>query len=298
MRVGLVILPEYRWWAAEPKWRAVERLGFDHGWTYDHLGWRSLVDGPWFSAIPTLTAAATVTERIGLGTIVASPHFRHPVSFAREVTTLDDVADGRLLLGIGAGAITGFDTEVLGTEPLSRRQLVDRFAEFLELLDAVLVNDRTTWTGEFYSAVDARSAPGCVRMPRVPFVIAANGRRTIGLVAKFGQGWVTTGQRTEDYEQWWRGVAERVGWLDDALIDAQRPPHTVRRYLSLDAAPVYSLSSVACFTDMVGRATRLGFTDVLAHWPRADGVYAGHESVVEQVAADVLPTLPGHTRTG
>ncbi|MGH8921895.1 MAG: LLM class flavin-dependent oxidoreductase, partial [Acidimicrobiales bacterium] len=48
MRAGIVILPEDRWWAAEPKWRAAEEYGFDHAWTYDHLGWRSLVDGPWF----------------------------------------------------------------------------------------------------------------------------------------------------------------------------------------------------------------------------------------------------------
>ena len=41
MRVGVVILPEYRWWVAEPKWRAAEELGFSHAWTYDHLGWRT-----------------------------------------------------------------------------------------------------------------------------------------------------------------------------------------------------------------------------------------------------------------
>src|SRR5690606_20657508 len=44
VRVGIVILPEDRWWAAEPKWRAAEEYGFDHAWTYDHLGWRNLVD--------------------------------------------------------------------------------------------------------------------------------------------------------------------------------------------------------------------------------------------------------------
>jgi alkanesulfonate monooxygenase SsuD/methylene tetrahydromethanopterin reductase-like flavin-dependent oxidoreductase (luciferase family) len=298
MRVGLVILPEYRWWAAEPKWRAVERYGYDHAWTYDHLGWRSLVDGPWFGAVPTLTAAAMVTERIGLGTLVASPHFRHPVPFAREVTALDDVADGRLLLGVGAGAISGFDTAALGRPPMTAKGLVDRFAEFLELLDAVLVNDRTTWRGEHYQAVDARSAPGCVRRPRVPFVVAANGPRSIRLVARFGQGWVTSGPHTEDDDEWWTGVAERAARLDDALADAERPRHTVRRYLSMDSSPTYSLTSVSCFTDMIGKATALGFTDVLSHWPRADGVYAGDESVVEQIAAEVLPTLPGHTRTG
>lgn len=297
MRVGIVILPEYRWWVAEPKWRAVERYGFDHGWTYDHAGWRSLVDGPWFGAVPTLTAAATVTERIGLGTFVASPHLRHPVTFAREVTALDDMSDGRFLLGVGAGARTGFDTAVMGGEPLSPKALVARFGEFLELLDAILTNERTTWRGDYYEAVDARSAPGCVRRPRVPFVVAANGPRSIELAARFGQGWVTTGPNTEDVDEWWRGVAERADRLSAALDEVGRARRTVRRYLSLDSV-VYSLSSVSCFTDMVGKAQELGFTDVVAHWPRADGVYAGRESVIEEVASDVLPTLPGHTAVG
>jgi alkanesulfonate monooxygenase SsuD/methylene tetrahydromethanopterin reductase-like flavin-dependent oxidoreductase (luciferase family) len=295
MRVGMVILPEYRWWVAEPKWRSVEEYGFDHAWTYDHLGWRSLVDGPWFGAMPTLTAAAMVTERIGLGTFVASPHFRHPVPFAREVTALDDIADGRFLLGVGTGTTRGFDNDVLGSEPLSPRAMVDRFGEFLELLDTILTNDRTTWQGEYYSAVDARSAPGCVKRPRVPFVVAANGPRSIGLAARFGQGWSTTGPQTEDLDEWWTGVAERIARLDEAMEEAGRPGYKVRRYLSVDSSPTYSLSSASYFAEMVGRAGELGFTDVVAHWPRADGVYAGQESVLEEVASDVLPTLPGHT---
>src|SRR5207248_7499622 len=142
MRVGIVILPEYRWWVAEPKWQAVERYGFAHAWTYDHLGWSSLVDGPWFGAVPTLTAAAVVTDRIRLGTFVASPNFRHPAAFAREVTAIDDIADGRFILGIGAGG-SGFDGTVLGQLPMSAGARADRFAEFVELLDTVLTQDRT-----------------------------------------------------------------------------------------------------------------------------------------------------------
>src|SRR5439155_14487839 len=103
MRVGIVILPDLRWSQARDRWRLAEEYGFDHAWTYDHLGWRDLVDGPWFDAVPTLTAAATVTDRIGLGTWVASPNFRHPVHFARELTALDDISRGRLLIGAGAG---------------------------------------------------------------------------------------------------------------------------------------------------------------------------------------------------
>src|SRR2546430_17583604 len=118
VRVGIVILPEHRWQRAAPRWRAAEEYGFAHAWTYDHLGWRTLVDGPWFDAVPTLTAAALVTERIRLGTFVASPNFRHPVSFARALLSLDDITDGRFVLGLGAGPIAGYDNVVLGGDEL------------------------------------------------------------------------------------------------------------------------------------------------------------------------------------
>lgn len=294
MRVGLVILPEHRWWVAAPKWEALERYGFDHGWTYDHLAWSPAVDGPWFGAVPTLTAAAMVTSRLRLGTFVASPDFRHPVSFARDLITIDDVSDGRLVLGVGAGR-EGFDATVLGNRPLRSKDRLSRLAEFLELLDTLLTQDRTTWSGDYYTAVDARSTPGGVQRPRLPFVIAANGRRAMRLAARFGQGWVTTGRPADEPEAWWRGVAERAALMAELMVVAGRDPARFDRYLSLDAAPVYSLSSVECFVDMVGRAAELGFTDVVAHWPRHDDPYAGHESVVEAIAADVLPGLPGRS---
>ena len=137
MRIGIVILPDQRWSVAGRRWQRAEEYGFDHAWTYDHLGWRDLVDGPWFDAVTTLTAAAMATRRIRLGTFVASPNFRHPVHFAREITALDDISQGRLLLGLGAGGI-GFDSAVLGAAELTPRERVDRFAEFLELLDTLL----------------------------------------------------------------------------------------------------------------------------------------------------------------
>src|SRR5690348_2839447 len=74
MRFGITILPEHRWREAAPRWRRAEELGFDHAWTYDHLVWAGLPDSPWFGALPTLTAAATVTTRIQLGTFVSSPN--------------------------------------------------------------------------------------------------------------------------------------------------------------------------------------------------------------------------------
>ena len=294
MRVGIVILPEDRWWAAEPKWRAAEEYGFDHAWTYDHLGWRSLVDGPWFSAIPTLTAAATVTSRIGLGTFVASPNFRHPVSFMRELITLDDVSDGRALVGLGAGAAQpSYDAVVLGEQELTTKQRVDRFAEFTEMLDGLLRTDGFDHDGSYYAARGARNLPGGVQRPRPPFVMAANGPRTMRLAARYGQGWVTTGRAAEGQDEWWRGVEQLCRTFDGALEETGRDRTEVRRYLSLDAAPVYSLSSVQAFTDAAGRARELGFTDIVVHWPRGNEPYEGREPVLEEIADAVLPGLQG-----
>jgi alkanesulfonate monooxygenase SsuD/methylene tetrahydromethanopterin reductase-like flavin-dependent oxidoreductase (luciferase family) len=290
MRVGIVILPDRRWSESAHRWRQAEQWGFAHAWTYDHLGWRDLVDGPWFDAFGTLTAAAGITSTIRLGPLVTSPNFRHPVHLAREVTSLDDVSDGRLLLGVGAGAAS-FDALVLGGQPLPPRRRVDRFAEFVELLDRVLTGDRVTWRGEWFAAVDARSTPGCVQRPRVPFVLAANGPRSLRLTARYAQGWVTSGTGGDDTESWWDGVGRLVARLDRELDTAGREPATLDRYLWLGSAPVFSLSSAGFFADAVDRAARLGFTDVITAWPRESGWYAGDEAVLAEVATDLLPTL-------
>jgi alkanesulfonate monooxygenase SsuD/methylene tetrahydromethanopterin reductase-like flavin-dependent oxidoreductase (luciferase family) len=290
MRVGIVILPDHRWAQAARRWRLADEFGFDSAWTYDHIGWRELVDGPWFDAVPALTAAASVTSRIRLGTMVASPNFRHPVHFAREVTALDDISNGRLTLGLGAGGV-GYDAAVLGLPELSPRQRVDRFTEFVTLLDRLLCAGRADVAGQYYRAVDARSTPGCVQRPRAPFVVAANGPRSMRLAARFGQGWVTTGERCDDLDAWWRSVVELTEWFGEAEAHAGRGPGEVDRLLSLDAAPVFSLSSAGFFADAVGRASELGFTDVITHWPRADSWYAGSETVLEAVASEVLPAI-------
>ncbi len=289
VRSGIIILPDQRWQESARRWRLAEEYGFDIAWTYDHLGWRDLVDGPWFDAVPTLTAAATVTSRIRLGTLVASPNFRHPVSFARQVTALDDISGGRLVLGVGAGAGgSSFDACVLGGPALTAKQRADRFAEFVELLDLLLRTDDVTWHGGYYAAVGARNLPGCVQRPRVPLVVAATGPRSMRLAARFGDGWVTTGAPSPDTETWWRSVAEHARRFDAALAETSRDPEQVRRYLSLDAAPVYALTSASYFADAVGRAGELGFTDVTTHWPRRSGPYAGSAAVLDAVAADVL----------
>ena len=126
-----------------------------------------LRDATWFASVPTLAAAACVTSTIRLGTLVASPNFRHPVPFARELLTLDDISGGRLTVGIGAGG-HGWDATVLGHSPWTMTERQDRFAEFVELLDRLLTDRSVTFDGRYWSARQAMLRPGCVQQPRVP----------------------------------------------------------------------------------------------------------------------------------
>ena len=72
MRLSTVILPIHRWSEGQKIWRRGEDLGFHTAYTYDHLSWRSFCEKPWFGAVPTLTAAATATDRMRLGRLVTS----------------------------------------------------------------------------------------------------------------------------------------------------------------------------------------------------------------------------------
>jgi alkanesulfonate monooxygenase SsuD/methylene tetrahydromethanopterin reductase-like flavin-dependent oxidoreductase (luciferase family) len=82
---------------------AAERAAVRTVWTYDHLTWPLLAEGPWFGAVPLLAAAAIRTARVRLGTLVASPNFRHPAPFAKELMTLDQLSGGRLDVGVDEG---------------------------------------------------------------------------------------------------------------------------------------------------------------------------------------------------
>lgn len=289
MRFGIVILPQHDWPDAARLWRGAEDFGFDHAWTYDHLAWRGLAGERWHATVPTLTAAAMVTSRIGLGTFVASPNYRHPVPFAKDVATVDQISGGRMLLGVGSGG-TGFDAYVLGQPELTPRERFARFAEFAEALDVLLRfeppgSGGISFEGEWFTASNARMVGEPSQHPRMPLHIAADGPKGLALAARIGEGWVTTGGDSTDAAAWWRRVAELSLRLDEACADAGRDPLSISRTLSLDAEGRYSLESVNAFEDAAGYAADYGYTDVVSHWPRANGIYAGDESVLDEVAA-------------
>ncbi|MFJ5828150.1 LLM class flavin-dependent oxidoreductase [Streptomyces sp. NPDC093089] len=297
LRLSTVILPVDRWHeGGRRKWRHAEDLGFHTAYTYDHLSWRTFRDGPWFGALPTLTAAAAVTERLRLGTLVTSPNFRHPVTLAKDLMSLDDVSGGRVTLGIGAGG-NGFDATALGQEPWTPKERADRFGEFVGLLDRLLTEDAVTERGTFYAADEVRNIPGCVQRPRLPFAVAATGPRGLRLAARHGQAWVTTGD-PKLYEEGTpeQSVAALRGQIDKlgkACAEAGRDVADLDKILLTGFTPDRNgpLESVAAFVDFAGRHRELGFTEIVIHWPIADSAFATDQAVFERIATEAPAQL-------
>ncbi|MGX1882421.1 LLM class flavin-dependent oxidoreductase [Streptomyces sp. NPDC055287] len=297
MRLSTVILPIRRWsQGGRDAWQRAEQLGFHTAYTYDHLSWRTFRDGPWFGAVPTLTAAAGATSRMRLGTLVTSPNFRHPVTLAKDLITLDDVSGGRVTLGIGAGG-NGWDATALGQEPWPPRERADRFGEFVPLLDRLLTEPAVTHTGTHYSADEARNIPGCVQGPRLPFAVAATGPRGLKLAARYGQAWVTTGDpklfESGTPDESLEAIRGQIAKLGAACAEIGRDVGELDKILLTGFTPERSgpLESLDAFVDFAGRHFALGFTEIVLHAPIADSDFAADEKVFEQIATEGLAQL-------
>jgi alkanesulfonate monooxygenase SsuD/methylene tetrahydromethanopterin reductase-like flavin-dependent oxidoreductase (luciferase family) len=294
MRVGVVLLPTDPWAESLARARHIEALGYAHLWTYDHLSWRRYRERPWHAAIPWLTGIAASTSTIRLGTMVASPNFRHPVTLAKESMTLDHISGGRFELGVGAGGV-GFDSTVLGADVFTRPQLTARFAEFVDVLDLLLREPAVSHHGDHYTVDDARMIPGCVQQPRLPLAIAAGGPRTLALAARHGDAWITFGDSTGrelSKAGTDRAVRVQIDQLADACAAIGRDPTTLRRIYMIGNTEERPLASVGAFLDFAGRYAALGFTDLVFHHPRpGDPVWTEPEEIVDHLAAEALPAL-------
>ncbi|MET0134982.1 MAG: LLM class flavin-dependent oxidoreductase [Kibdelosporangium sp.] len=147
--------------------QAVEHAGWDALFVWDHVVHekrlvRAIAD-PWI----LLTTAALVTSRIKLGTMITPVARRRPQKLAREVTTLDRLTGGRMVLGAGLGDPVDDEYGAFG-ETTDRRVLAGRLDESLEVLDRLWSGERTTYLGEHVTVRDVMFRPTPVQRPRVP----------------------------------------------------------------------------------------------------------------------------------
>ena len=168
-----------------------ESSGLDSLWAYDHLLSRhdgEPESGP-HEPLAMLAAVAAVTSRVELGTIVLGTGFRSPGITAKMAATIDEISNGRLVLGLGAGwhepeyAAFGY--------PYDHR--VGRFEELLSVLVPLVRGERVTFHGRWHDAQDAILLPPPARpsrLPgRVPILVAAKGDRMLRLTARHADAW-------------------------------------------------------------------------------------------------------------
>ncbi|GAA0495251.1 LLM class flavin-dependent oxidoreductase [Streptomyces olivaceiscleroticus] len=294
MRIGVMILPTDHWREARQSWRAADEWGFAHAWTHDHIAWRELAGQRWYSAMPTLAAAAQCTRRIQLGTLVASPNFRHPVPFAKEAVTLSDLSDGRFVLGLGAGG-TGVDAEVLGAPPWSPTERRDRFVEFVEAVDQLFRQPCADYAGRYYSAHQAWIDPEGGTRARMPVLVAGSGPTGMRLAVRHGDGWVTNGVAAQRGRAAPEVTPETAAGQIDAVrrmcVEEGRDPATLKVVLMIGNRTRSPLTSVGAFADAAGRYAEIGVTDLIVPFPRSEAPHKGDVRVLEQIAAEVLPTF-------
>lgn len=166
-----------------------ERLGYGSVWVSEHLYHASYVaarlgDRPYHEALTVLTAAATVTERVRLGTSVLVLPWHHPARLAKQIASLDQLSDGRVVLGVGV-AQTPDEFANLGVPYATRGAVTD---EAIDAIRALWEQDVPAYHGEYFQFSGLRFSPK-PRQARLPILIGGNSPRALRRVREKGDGW-------------------------------------------------------------------------------------------------------------
>ena len=279
LRFGVVRNQNLPWETMIRHWRAFEELGFDSIWHADHYQRPSVPEAPFLEGWTLLAALALKTTRPRIGILVSSNTFRHPPLLAKQAVTVDHISGGRLEFGLGTGWFKP-EHERFGVPFPETPELVARFGEAVALIDKLLTQDTTTWTGTYYQVHDAPFRPSAVQQPRPPFTLGAHGPRMLRIVARYADRWNSYGTTAE--------IRERNDRLDEACAEIGRDPGQIVRSLYGWTIPmgVDPWSSVDAFAEVVGRYREAGMSEFLMEAPHEEQF-----PMMERIALDLLPAL-------
>ena len=166
--------------ASGDEWRAMARKVEDLGY-----GVLSVGDHLWTQLAPlaSLMAAADVTSKLRLGSLVFGNDFRHPVILAREAATIDLLSNGRLELGIGTGYARE-DYECTGITFDAAGVRVSRFEEAVQIIKRLFGDQPVDFAGQYYSIAKLEALPKPVQRPHPPILIGGGSRRMLSIAAR------------------------------------------------------------------------------------------------------------------
>lgn len=144
-------------------------LGVDSLWMPDHV---QLVAGPYLETWTTLSALASATERVRLGTIVLCNSFRYPSLVAKMAASLDVISGGRLELGLGAGWMRE-EYEAYGYEFPSAKERIAQLREAVRVIRRMWSREAASYRGRNYVVKEAVRSPKPVQKPHSPILITS-----------------------------------------------------------------------------------------------------------------------------
>ncbi len=196
---------EANWQMAE----TVERLGYDSVWVGD-----SITSKPRLEPLTIMAALAARTSRVKIGTAVMLTALRHPVHLAHALATVDNISNGRVILGAGAGRGDNqmyVDEHAAVGVPVKER--ADRMEEGIRVLRALWSQDQVTHAGEYCPLQEVSLEPQPVQTP-LPIWLSSNWvRRGLRRVAEMGDAWITNVPNVELFSRCWDRVQENAAGI-------------------------------------------------------------------------------------
>ena len=258
-----------------PRWQKIVRLVEDAGFVglfrSDHFTNSNGTDIASLELWTSLTWLASNTRRIEFGPLVTPFSFRHPVHTARMASAVDDLSEGRLTLGLGAGW-NKREHNQFGFELLDPKSRFDRFEEGMQVVTRLLQSDEpVTFEGQYYQLRGATLLPRPQRPGGPRILIGGNGvKRTLSYVVRYAEEWNCVSLLPDAFAR----LNQR---LSKMLDEAGRDPTAVRR--SMMTGCVFGKDETA-----LNRKIKM-YGKTLEE-VRQDGIVAGSSSAIrEQLTA-------------
>jgi probable F420-dependent oxidoreductase len=201
----------------------MEGLGYDSLWVWDHLLLGVEPSFPIIEALTLITAIAARTKKIKLGTGVLVLPMRNPVVLAKQLSGIDLLSDGRLIVGVATGWYKR-EFDAVGVPFGERGKIME---ENLEILTRLFTEPKVEGEWTYHKIPAGVMYPKPVQKPRPPILIGGYVDRVLKRAAVKADGWLTYFYTSESFARAWtkvRSYAKEAGKDPDALLNAAQLP--------------------------------------------------------------------------
>jgi alkanesulfonate monooxygenase SsuD/methylene tetrahydromethanopterin reductase-like flavin-dependent oxidoreductase (luciferase family) len=293
LRFGIITLQNRSWPTLVEHWKEIESLGYDSIWVADHFAISAQVEDLWYDGWMLLAALATLTSTVQIGTLVTNIIYRNPAVIARQAMTVDHISQGRLALGIGATSARDRSHRMTGVENWPAAERVQRFREAVEIVDAMLRQEKTTYQGRYYHVTEALISPSTIQKPRPPLTIAAHGPTTLKIAAQFANTWNSYGGFEISSQETLAITRQRSEMLNEYCTKIGRDPGEIYRSFLVGLTADTPFASLEAFHEFVGRMHEIGISEFIFYYDYADlpPSQGMDRAMLERIATQAIPEL-------